>query len=124
MKKLVALVLAAMMLLACMPVLAEVPEGYPEVVPGIDFGGAEVFIYDFWTADDTRKEEPNEEEEAPIIRRAASSPLTDLNLLSKPEPDLPDVLKSSRPELLKSSRLELLKSSRPELLKSSRPEVR
>lgn len=64
MKKLVALVLAAMMLLACMPVLAEVPEGYPEIVPGIDFGGAEVFIYDFWTADDTRKEEPNEEEQA------------------------------------------------------------
>ena len=53
------------------------------------------------------EEEPNEEEEEPIIRRAASSPLTDLNLLSKPEPDLPDVLKSSRLELLKSSRPEV-----------------
>ena len=53
------------------------------------------------------EEEPNEEEEESIIRRAASSPLTDLNLLSKPEPDLPDVLKSSRLELLKSSRLEV-----------------
>ena len=64
MKKLVALVLAAMMLLACMPVLAEAPEGYPEIVPGIDFGGAEVFIYDYWTADDSRKDDPNEEEQA------------------------------------------------------------
>lgn len=64
MKKLVALVLAAMMLLACMPVLAEAPEGYPEIVPGVDFGGAEVYVYDYWTADDSRKAEPSEEEQA------------------------------------------------------------
>ena len=64
MKKLVALVLAAMMLLACMPVLAEAPEGYPAIAEGVDFGGAEVFIYDYWTADDSRKDDPNEEEQA------------------------------------------------------------
>ena len=64
MKKLVALVLAAMMLLACMPVLAEAPEGYPAIVEGVDFGGAEVFVYDYWTADDSRKDDPNEEEQA------------------------------------------------------------
>lgn len=64
MKKLVALLLAAMMLCVSFAALAEAPEGYPAVVEGIDFGGAEVVIYDYWTADDTRKEEPTEEEQA------------------------------------------------------------
>ncbi len=64
MKKLVALLMAIMMLLACTPVLAEAPEGYPEIKEGIDFGGAEVTIYDYWTASDERKAEPNEEEQA------------------------------------------------------------
>ena len=35
MKKIMALVLAAMMLLACCSALAETPEGYPAVVEGI-----------------------------------------------------------------------------------------
>ncbi|MBR6569962.1 MAG: hypothetical protein IKK75_05860 [Clostridia bacterium] len=64
MKKLVALLMAIMMLLACTPVLAEAPEGYPEVKEGIDFGGAEIYVYDYWTASDERKAEPNEEEQA------------------------------------------------------------
>ncbi len=64
MKKLVALMMALMMLLACTPVLAEAPEGYPEIKEGIDFGGAEVTIYDYWTASDERKAEPTEEEQA------------------------------------------------------------
>ena len=64
MKKLVALLLAAMMLCASVVALAEAPEGYPAVVEGIDFGGAEVVIYDYWTADDSRKAEPTEEEQA------------------------------------------------------------
>ena len=42
MKKLVALLLAVMMLSAM--ALAEAPEGYPAVVEGIDFGGATVTI--------------------------------------------------------------------------------
>ena len=49
MKKIMALVLAAMMLLACCSALAETPEGYPAVVEGIDFGGASVWIADYWT---------------------------------------------------------------------------
>ena len=64
MKKLFALLLAAMMLLTCTSVLAEAPEGYPEVKEGIDLGGAEVFIYDYWTASADRKADPNEEEQA------------------------------------------------------------
>ena len=64
MKKLVALMMALMMLLACTPVLAEAPEGYPEIKEGIDFGGAEIYVYDYWTASDERKAEPNEEEQA------------------------------------------------------------
>ena len=63
MKKLVALILAAMMLCASLA-LAEAPEGYPEVVEGIDFGGATVTIYDYWSGDGARKEEPSEEEQA------------------------------------------------------------
>ena len=63
MKKLFALLLAVMMLLSA-TALAEAPEGYPEVVGGVDFGGAEIFIYDYWTGDPSRKEDPNEEEQA------------------------------------------------------------
>ena len=46
MKKLVALLMAVLMLLASVAALAEAPEGYPEVVPGIDFGGQTIYIYD------------------------------------------------------------------------------
>ncbi len=62
MKKLVALLLAVMMLSAM--ALAEAPEGYPEIVPGIDFGGATVTIYDYWSGDGARVDEPNEEQQA------------------------------------------------------------
>ena len=64
MKKLVALLMAVLMLLACTPVLAEAPEGYPEIKEGVDFGGATIYVYDYWTASDERKAEPNEEEQA------------------------------------------------------------
>lgn len=62
MKKLVALLLAVMMLSAM--ALAEAPEGYPEVVEGIDFGGATVTIYDYWSGDGARAAEPTEEQQA------------------------------------------------------------
>ena len=39
MKKLISLVLAAIMLFACCSALAEAPEGYPEVIEGLDFEG-------------------------------------------------------------------------------------
>jgi len=61
MKKLVALLLAAMMLLS-VSALAEAPEGYPEVVPGIDFGGKTLYIYAWY--DSKRADEPTEEEQA------------------------------------------------------------
>ena len=63
MKKLLALILAALMLLACTAALAE-EAAYPEVVDGIDFGGATIYIYDYWTASDERKIDPTEEEQA------------------------------------------------------------
>lgn len=66
MKKLVALLLAAMMLCANVVALAETPEGYPEIKEGIDFGGQTIYIYDFWTSESqaARKDDPNEEEQA------------------------------------------------------------
>ena len=64
MKKLFALLLAAMMLCVSVAALAEAPEGYPEVKEGIDFGGAEIYVYDYWTASADRKADPNEEEQA------------------------------------------------------------
>ena len=64
MKKIMALVLAAMMLLVCCSALAEAPEGYPEVVEGIDFGGASVWIADYWTGSRDRVAEPTEEQQA------------------------------------------------------------
>ena len=39
MKKILALVLAAMLLMGVCSALAEAPEGYPEVIEGLDFGG-------------------------------------------------------------------------------------
>ncbi len=62
MKKILALVLAAMMLLACCSALAE-EVTMPEKVEGIDFGGAKVWIADYWTGSAERKAEPNEEEQ-------------------------------------------------------------
>jgi len=62
MKKLVALLLAVMMLSAM--ALAEAPEGYPEVVPGIDLGGATITILDYWSGDGARAAEPSEEQQA------------------------------------------------------------
>ena len=54
MKKIIALVMAAIMLLVCYSFAAaeETPEGYPEVIEGLDFGGQTVYIYDWWTQDD------------------------------------------------------------------------
>ena len=62
MKKLVALLLAVMMLSAM--ALAEAPEGYPAVVEGIDFGGATVTIYDYWSGPGERADDPTEEQQA------------------------------------------------------------
>ncbi len=62
MKKLVALLLAVMMLSAM--ALAEAPEGYPAVVEGIDFGGATVTIYDYWSGAGGRVDDPTEEQQA------------------------------------------------------------
>jgi hypothetical protein len=67
MKKIMALVLAAMMLMGICSALAEAPEGYPEVKEGIDFGGKDVYIYDYWSAQDywdSYPAEPTEQEEA------------------------------------------------------------
>ena len=63
MKKLVALVLAAMMLCAGIA-FAEVPEGYPAVKEGLDFGGKTVTIYDYWSGNGDRVAEPTEEQQA------------------------------------------------------------
>jgi len=64
MKKLVALLLAVMMLLASVAALAEVPEGYPEVKEGIDFGGQTIYIYDYWSASSERAADPTDEQQA------------------------------------------------------------
>ena len=61
MKKLVAMLLALAMLLS-ISAIAEAPEGYPEVVPGIDYEGKTIYIYAWY--DQKRAEEPTEEEQA------------------------------------------------------------
>ena len=63
MKKIMALVVAAIMLLGCCSLaLAEVPESYPEVIEGLDFGGATVHIYD-WYSNGTRAEDPTDDQQ-------------------------------------------------------------
>lgn len=67
MKKLVALMLAVMFCLSIVaaeaPAAPEVPEGYPAIVPGIDYGGATVTIYDYWSSAGNRVAEPTEEQQ-------------------------------------------------------------
>ena len=69
MKKIMALVLAALMLLGCcsFAVAEDVPEGYPAKIEGLDLGGQTVYIYDWWSNDDeahsSRKADPDEEEQ-------------------------------------------------------------
>ncbi|MBQ6174143.1 MAG: extracellular solute-binding protein [Clostridia bacterium] len=73
MKKLVSLFLAIAMVLACCAALAEAPEGYPEVKEGIDFGGATIYILDYWSGDvgsDAHSDDPTEEQAAQYAYRA------------------------------------------------------
>ena len=60
MKKILSIVLAAMMLLGCCSALAEVPEGYPEIIEGLDFGGETIYLYDWWSNGE-RDPEPDED---------------------------------------------------------------
>ena len=65
MKKLVALLLAVMMLSCSVMALAEVPEGYPEIVPEmIQAEPTTITIYDYWSGDGARAAEPTEEQQA------------------------------------------------------------
>ena len=67
MKKLVSLFLAIALVMVCCAAIAEAPEGYPEVKEGVDFGGATIYIYDYWSGEvgsDARAEDPTEEQAA------------------------------------------------------------
>ncbi len=63
--KMLALVLAGLMLLATVPAMAEVPDGYPELridpTTGApyDFGGMEIWIYNWWSPADGSRQEAN-----------------------------------------------------------------
>ena len=57
MKKIIALLLAAMMLIACVAMAEEMPE---KKYPDLDFGGQTVYIYDWWSSGE-RDPEPDEE---------------------------------------------------------------
>ncbi|MBO7662534.1 MAG: extracellular solute-binding protein [Clostridia bacterium] len=87
MKKVLALVLAAMMLLVCCGALAEAPEGYPAVVEGIDFGGADVTIYDYWSGEGARKTDPTEEEQLQYDYRDWINATYNVNLSQKQDGD-------------------------------------
>ena len=66
MKKLVSLLLlVAMMAAVLVPVMAE----YPEPVEGIDFGGQTIYIYDYWSGDGARVENPTDEQAATYAYR-------------------------------------------------------
>ncbi|MBR1685136.1 MAG: hypothetical protein IJ708_08355 [Clostridia bacterium] len=70
MRKLVSLLLAMLMVCASFAAVAEAE--YPEVVEGIDFGGAKVWIADYWSASSSseHKADPNDEEQALYDYRA------------------------------------------------------
>ena len=60
MKKLLAMLLVAALLVVSCAALAEVPEGYPEIIEGLDFGGQTVYFYDWWSNGE-RVEDPDDE---------------------------------------------------------------
>ena len=65
MKKLVALLLAGLMLFANIAALAEAPEGYPEVVAEmVQAEPITITILDYWSGDGARVAEPTEEQQA------------------------------------------------------------
>lgn len=66
MKKLVSLLLLAAMMCA---VLVTASAEYPEVVEGIDFGGQTIYIYDYWSGDGARSDNPSEEQAAQYAYR-------------------------------------------------------
>ncbi len=64
MKKRMMLLAMLLAVVLCLPVLAAavtstVPEGYPAIIEGLDFGGATVYIYD-WYSSGQRVEDPTE----------------------------------------------------------------
>ena len=60
-----AMVMTLVLCLLALPAVAgadtTVPEGYPAIIQGLDFGGATVYIYDWWSSG-TRSENPSETE--------------------------------------------------------------
>ena len=59
MKKTLVLLLALVFVFASVAMAEQ--EGYPEVVEGIDFGGATISIYDYWTGSAEREADPDDE---------------------------------------------------------------
>ena len=59
---LVALVIAAMAMMSLAAADPVAPEGYPEIIQGLDFGGATVYIYNWWGGGD-RAENPTESQQ-------------------------------------------------------------
>ena len=68
MKRILIVLLALALMMASAAALAEAPEGYPEVVEGIDFGGRTIHIYDWWSSGE-RSANPSEEEAATYAYR-------------------------------------------------------
>ena len=64
MKKRMMLLAVLLAMVLCLPALAgavtsTVPEGYPAIIEGLDFGGATVYIYD-WYSNGQRIEDPTD----------------------------------------------------------------
>ena len=55
-------VLCLLIMLCTISAGADVPEGYPAIIEGLDFGGADVYIYDWWSTGE-RVENPTEEQQ-------------------------------------------------------------
>ena len=69
MKKLISLILVLSLMACILPAaVAEAPDGYPEVVEGIDFGGKTLYISPFYEQMDInpakRDENPDEDQQA------------------------------------------------------------
>ena len=63
MKKLVSLILVLALAACLLPAMAEETDGYPQVVEGIDFGGATLYINPYWNPTG-RVEDPDEDTQA------------------------------------------------------------
>ena len=91
---------------------AKVPEGYPAIIEGLDFGGATVYFYDWWSNDDeehsTRVADPSDDEKATYAYRDWLEKTYNVKLVQKNLTGAYDTMTTELAEMVKNKNNEVL----------------